>query len=138
MQAYIKKVIFIFFACESGFLLLLTFVYVKHVLSPRTFGIVGLANFVVSFLLLMFFFRRAQRLPRETPTASSDPNFQRQIRRRILFLQSWVAFLVICLVFGLLNAQHDTVFPAVVGVIANQAFMWSTVRSIRKLRAQLQ
>ena len=49
-----------------------------------------------------------------------------------------VGILILCLVTGLLNTTRDLIFPTVIGVLINQALMWTMIRSIRILQAQLQ
>lgn len=108
---------------------LLVLLTVEHVVSPRMLGILGLANFVCSFLILWVALKRAP---------FSDQDITREQRARAIKTSKVaIAIYVICLVGGLLQIGELPLIGIIVGVAVNVLIVVTLITNLRRNQAKL-
>jgi hypothetical protein len=102
---------------------------VEHVLQPRLLGVLGLANFVGSFLIMSTALKRAP---------ISDPDItQEQRARAVKSSKLLIAIYVFALLNGLLHIRELPSLGIVVGVAVNVLILIALISNLRRNQAKL-
>jgi lipid-A-disaccharide synthase-like uncharacterized protein len=102
---------------------------VEHVLQPRLLGVLGLANFVGSFLIMWAALKRA-------PISDQDVT-QEQRLRAVKSSKLLIAIYVFALLNGLLHVRELPPLGIVVGVAVNVLILIALINSLRRNQAKL-
>jgi hypothetical protein len=102
---------------------------VEHVLQPRLLGVLGLANFVGSFLIMWAALKRA-------PISDQDVT-QEQRLRAVKSSKLLIAIYVFALLNGLLHVRELPPLGIVVGVGVNVLILIALINSLRRNQAKL-
>jgi hypothetical protein len=102
---------------------------VEHVLQPRLLGVLGLANFVGSFLIMWAALKKA-------PIADRDITQEQRIRA-VKSSKLLIAIYVFALLNGLLYIRELPSLGIVVGVAANVLILIALITNLRRTQAKL-
>ena len=102
---------------------------VENILSPRLLGLLGLANFVGSFLIMWAALKRA-------PISDRDIT-QEQRERAVKSFKILIAIYVFALVNGLLHIRQVPFIGIVVGVVVNALILIALITTLRRNQAKL-
>ncbi len=102
---------------------------VERVLQPRLVGILGLANFVGSFLIMWAALKKA-------PISDRDIT-QEQRLRAVKSLKLLIAIYVFALVNGLFHIRELASIGIVVGIVVNVLILTALITSLRRNQAKL-
>jgi hypothetical protein len=102
---------------------------VEHVLQPRLLGVLGLANFVGSFLIMWVALKRA-------PISDRDITQQQRVRA-VKSSKLLIAIYVFALINGLLHIGELPVIGIVVGIAVNVLILIALITNLRRNQAKL-
>ena len=102
---------------------------VEHVLQPRLLGILGLANFVGSFLILWAALKRA-------PISDRDITHEQRIRA-VKSSKLLIAIYVFALINGLFHIREVPLVGVVVGIAVNVLILIGLITNLRRNQAKL-
>jgi hypothetical protein len=102
---------------------------VEHVLQPRLLGVLGLANFVGSFLIMWAVLKRA-------PISDLDITQEQRVRA-VKSSKLLIAIDVFALVNGLLHIRELPPLGIVVGVAVNVLMLIALITNLRRNQAKL-
>lgn len=118
-----------FFVVECVFLTALVVLSVEHLLKPRLLGVLGLANFVGSFLIMWAVLKRVP---------VSDEDITREQRLRAIKSSKFlIAFYLFALINGLFHIGELSSTAIVAGVAVNLLIMFALITNLRKQQAKL-
>jgi hypothetical protein len=118
-----------FFVVEYVFLTALAMLSVAHLLKPRLLGVLGLANFVVSFLIMWAVLKRV-------PISDQDVSREQRLRA-IKSSKVLIAFYVFALINGLLHVGELSSAAIAAGVAVNVLITAALIANLRKQQAKL-
>jgi len=102
---------------------------VEHVLQPRLLGVLGLANFVGSFLIMWAALKRA-------PISDRDITQEQRVRA-VKSSKLLIAIYVFALVYGLLHIRELSSIGIVVGIAVNVLILIALITNVRRSQAKL-
>lgn len=102
---------------------------VEHVLQPRLLGILGLANFVGSFLIMWAALKRA-------PISDLDISQEQQVRA-VKSSKLLIAIYAFALVNGLFHIGELPLIGIVVGIAVNVLILTALITNLRRNQAKL-
>jgi len=102
---------------------------VEHVLQPRLLGVLGLANFVGSFLIMWAALKRA-------PISDRDITLEQRVRV-VKSSKLLIAIYVFALVYGLLHIRELSSIGIVVGIAVNVLILIALITNVRRSQAKL-
>ncbi len=102
---------------------------VEHVLQPRLLAVLGLANFVGSFLIMWAALKRA-------PISDRDITQQQRVRA-VKSSKLLIAIYVFALINGLLHIGELPVIGIVVGIAVNVLILIALITNLRRNQAKL-
>jgi hypothetical protein len=102
---------------------------VEHVLQPRLLGVLGLANFVGSFLILWVALKGA-------PISDRDITQEQRVRA-VKSSKILIALYVFALISGLLHIRELPTTGIVVGVAVNVLILIALITNLRRNQAKL-
>jgi hypothetical protein len=118
-----------FIVAEYVIITTLSLLAVEHVLQPRMLGILGLANFIGSFLILWAALKRA-------PIPDRDITREQRIRA-VKNSKLLIAIYVFALINGLLHIRDFPVIGIVVGIAVNVLILIALITNLRGNQAKL-
>jgi hypothetical protein len=102
---------------------------VEHVLQPRLLGVLGLANFVGSFLIMLAALKRA-------PISDRDITQEQRVRA-VKSSKLLIAIYVFALLNGLLHIRELPSLGIVVGIAVNVLILIALITNLRRNQAKL-
>ncbi len=127
-----KKRLTIFLRCVvAQYVIITAFVLlsVKHVLQPRLLGVLGLANFVGSFLIMWVALKKA-------PISDLDIT-REQLVRTVKSSKLLIAIYVFALINGLFHIGELPFIGIVVGIAVNVLILIALITNLRRNQAKL-
>jgi hypothetical protein len=118
-----------FFIAEYVFITALAMLSVGHLLKPRLLGVLGLANFVIGFLILWAALKRA-------PISDQDITREQRVRA-VKSSKFLIAFYVFAVINGLFHVGQLSSTEIVVGIAVNVLITAALIANLRKQQAQL-
>ena len=102
---------------------------VEHVLQPRLLGILGLANFIGSILILSVALKRA-------PVSDRDITREQRVRA-VKSSKLLIAIYVFALINGLFYTEKVPLIGIVVGIAVNVVILIGLITNLRRNQAKL-
>jgi hypothetical protein len=102
---------------------------VEHLLQPRLLGVLGLANFVGSFLIMWAALKKA-------PITDQDITQEHRVRA-VKSSKLLIAIYVFALVNGLLHIRELPLIGIVVGIAVNIVILIALITNLRRNQAKL-
>jgi hypothetical protein len=102
---------------------------VEHVLQPRLLGVLGLANFVGSFLIMWAALKRA-------PISDLDITQEQRVRA-VKSSKLLIAIFAFALVNGLFHIRDFPLIGIVVGIAVNVLLLTALITNLRRNQAKL-
>lgn len=102
---------------------------VEHLLQPRLLGVIGLANFLGSFLIMWAAMKRA-------PISDGDITREQRVRA-VKTSKLLIAIYVFAFINGLLHIRQLPVIGIVVGVVVNVLILIALITNLRRNQAKL-
>jgi hypothetical protein len=118
-----------FIVAQYVILTALVVLTVEHVLQPRLLGILGLANFVGSFLILWVALKRA-------PITDRDITREQRIRA-VKSSKLLIAIYVFALINGLFHIREVPLIGVAVGIAVNVLILITLITNLRRNQAKL-
>jgi hypothetical protein len=118
-----------FIVAEYVFITALVLLTVEQMLSPRTLGILGLANLICSFLIMWVALKRA-------PISDQDITRDQRLRA-VKSSKVLIAIYVIGLINGLFHFGKLPLIGIVVGVAVNALIVVALITNLRRNQAKL-
>lgn len=118
-----------FFVAQCVIITTLVVLSVEHVLQPRLFGVLGLANVIGSLLIMWAALKRA-------PISEQDITREQRLRA-IKGSKLLIAIYVFALINGLLHVGHLSSIGIVVGIVMNLLIITALITNLRRLQAKL-
>jgi hypothetical protein len=118
-----------FVVAEYAIITALVVLSVEHVLQPRLLGVLGLANFIGSFLIMWAALKRA-------PISDEDITREQRVRA-ITSSKLLIAFYVFALINGLFHIGHLSTIGIIVGIAINVLITIFLITNLRRHQAKL-
>ena len=107
----------------------LTLLSVEHLLQPRSLGVLGLANFVGSFLIMWAALKKA-------PITDRDITHEQRVRA-VKSFKLLIAIYLFALLNGLLHIRELPPIGIVVGIAVNVVILTALITNLRRNQAKL-
>jgi hypothetical protein len=118
-----------FVVAQYVIITVLALLSVEQVLQPRLLGVLGLANFVGSFLIMWAALKRA-------PISDRDITQEQRVRA-VKSSKLLIAIYVFALVNGLLHIRELPFIGIVVGIAVNLLILTALITNLRRNQAKL-
>jgi predicted secreted protein len=142
-QSAFRKRLFVIAGGGACVLLVLVWLFIKHNLSARGFGVAGLIWWVAMFAVLYRFIRSQQRVAediRRNQIASGVPPQAIDRDRCITNIRGMkrlIAVFAVFLGFGLFSTQGEAVMPRTIGATVDVFFLAVCVQSLMRSQKKL-
>ncbi len=118
-----------FLVAQYAIITALVLLSVEHVLQPRLLGVLGLANFVASFLIMWAALKRA-------PISDLDITQEQRVHA-VKSSKLLIAIYVFALVNGLFHIREFPLIGVVVGIAVNVLILTALITNLRRNQAKL-